>query len=252
MYAVFIAAFLAMHAVSILTSGLPYILGAFITSGAVLGALLILLRWVFAEPPETAAENIGLKKVPFRDMVPGLAVSVALLLAYPLLGAALNTTLALTATWPANLAGTFFTGGIAEEALFRGFLFGRLRRTMSFRRASLISMGVFSLAHLLLFTYLDWPIALLSTLLAVVTSVPLAYLFERGDNTIWSPALVHTTIRTIGMVVTTDQNYMGLAAAWMVCCMVVPYVVLAFSRDFRDIWKRQQPIAGGSADVRRP
>lgn len=251
MYAVFIAAFLAMHAMSILTSGLPYILGAFITSGAVLGTLLILQRGVFAEPPGTVAESIGLKKTQFRDLLPGLAVSAALLLTYPLLGAGLNTKLALTENWPANLVGTFFTGGIAEEALFRGFLFGRLRRTMSFRRATLLSMLVFSLAHLLLFTYLDWPIALLSTLLAVVTSVPLAYLFERGDNTIWSPALVHTTIRTIGMVVTTDQHYMGLAGAWMISCMVVPYVVLVFTRDFREIWNRQQPNSGRPADVGR-
>jgi hypothetical protein len=42
--------------------------------------------------------------------------------------------------------------------------------------------------HLLLFLWMEWPVALASLLLSAVLSFPLARLFELGGNTIWGPA----------------------------------------------------------------
>jgi hypothetical protein len=35
-------------------------------------------------------------------------------------------------------------------------------------------------------------LALFSTILSLASAFPFAYLFERGNNTIWAPALFHT------------------------------------------------------------
>lgn len=72
-----------------------------------------------------------------------------------------------------NLTGICLTGGLMEEMFFRGFLFRHLRESMHFRKAVFVSAILFTAAHLLLFTYMDWAIALSSTLLAVFMSVGL-------------------------------------------------------------------------------
>ena len=38
-------------------------------------------------------------------------------------------------------------------------------------------------------------------LVAAVTTVPLAYLYETGGNTVWAPAVVHTAIDSFKLVV---------------------------------------------------
>lgn len=241
----FTVGFLVMNAAAMATSELSYLPSAFFVTTAVLGILLLFRWWLFGEHLPTASEALGLKKTALSSILPGAIVVAALLLMYPVLSLVLRTPVYLTTSWASNLMGVFLTGGIAEEMLFRGSLFGSLRRQMSFRRAVFASMLVFTVSHLLLFTYLDWSVALMSTLLAVSTSIPLAILFEFGKNAIWGPVFVHTTIRTIGMVVATRQDNNSFSLAWILCCIVVPYIVLIFLPDIRKIWKRgpTNPVA---------
>ena len=55
-----------------------------------------------------------------------------------------------------SLPGLFAQAGIAEELLFRGYLFGHLREGRSFWRAALLSMPPFLAVHLLLFFQMDF------------------------------------------------------------------------------------------------
>lgn len=242
-YLIFFIAFLTMHFTGVLVAGLPYILNAVITMSVVLLITMGLSRWLMGESFATSLFRGGIRLTGWKHLIPGVIVSAVLLLAYLVLGFFLNTKLVLTTHWFLNLTGLSLTAGIMEEFVFRGFLFGYLRQGKSFLQAALISMLCFSLAHLLLFTYIAWPIALLSTVLAAGSSIPLAYLFEKGGNTIWSAAIVHTTIRTIGLVVTTDdQNYSNLASGWIMACLVLPYLVLLFYKDFRQLSAKSKPI----------
>ena len=100
------------------------------------------------------------------------------------------------------MPGLFAQAGIAEEVLFRGYLFGHLRRGRSFWRAALLSMLPFVAVHLLLFATMPWPIAAAALLLAVIVAFPLARLYELGGATIWAPALLHFVIQgTVKIVV---------------------------------------------------
>lgn len=229
-----------MHFTGVIVAKLPYILNALITSITVIGLLLLILKWDNKSSIISISNNLGFKKTNLKSIAPGIILSVALLLIYPLLSILLNVKIFLAENWIYNLIGLSLTAGIAEEMLFRGYLFGSLRREMNFRKAAILSSVLFTLAHLVMFSYMAWEVALLSTLLAISTSIPLAFLFERGNNTLWSPAIVHTVIRTIGLVVTTDEIYfMKFSLLWITVILVLPYIVLLFYKDFRTIWSKE-------------
>lgn len=240
LYVIFIVVFLVMHFTGAMVAGLPYFVNALITSATVFGAFLLLQQWNSKRSLNKIISETGFKKSGLKSILPGIIISTALILAYPLLGLLLKAEIMLAKNWLLNLSGLFLTAGLTEEMLFRGYLFGSLRRKISFRKAILTSALCFTLAHLLMFSYMDWPVALLSTLLAVAISAPLAFLFERGHNTVWSPAIVHTAIRTIGLVVTVDEKYfMQFSMMWIAACMILPYIVLIFYNEFRSIWTKQ-------------
>ena len=121
--------------------------------------------------------------------------------------------------------GLFAQHGIAEELLFRGFTFGHLRAGRTFWRAAFLSLVPFVAVHLLLLTSLSLPLALASISLAVASSLPFAYLFDRGHRTIWAPALLHFAAHAIKLVNILDAFYTPAALAWMATCAVVPYLV---------------------------
>ena len=110
---------------------------------------------------------------------------------FPLFARATATPIAARDGWPLLLPGLLAQGGIAEECLFRGYLFGHLRRERSFWRAAWLSVPPFVAVHLLLFTYMPVPVAAAATLLSLVMSFPLARLYDLGGGTIWAPALLH-------------------------------------------------------------
>ena len=119
----------------------------------------------------------------------------------------------------------FAQAGIAEEVLFRAYLFGQIRAGRILRRAAGLSMLPFVAVHLILFFSMAWPIALASVLLAVVISFPLAYLFELGGGTIWAPAFLHFVVQATVKVVVFPDGAESFALAWMAASALVPLLV---------------------------
>ena len=129
--------------------------------------------------------------------------------------------------WLSLLPGLFAQGGIAEEVLFRGFLFGHVRQGRTFWRAAVVSMVPFVIVHLLLFFSMSWPIALASVLLAIVVSFPMAHLYELGHNTIWGPAILHFVIQSTVKVLAFPHGAEPFALVWMAASAMVPLLVFA-------------------------
>ena len=140
----------------------------------------------------------------------------------------------LTATfypgWLALVPGLFAQGGIAEEVLFRGYLFGHIRAGRTFWRAACLSMLPFVAAHLVLFATMPWPIALASVLLSIIISFPLAHLYELGGHTIWAPALLHFVIQGTVKVLVVSPGPETFAVAWMAASALIPLLVFAVKR----------------------
>ena len=152
-----------------------------------------------------------------------LCVCLALLAVIPIYAARGGSPLSYPG-WVWLLPGLFAQAGIAEEALFRGYLFGRLRRGRTFWRAAALAAVPFVLVHLILFATMPWPIALAAVLLSVILSFPLAHLFELGGHTIWAPALLHFTVQgTIKVLELPGDTTSPLV--WMAASAIIPFAV---------------------------
>ena len=154
-----------------------------------------------------------------------LLVSLVLLAVVPAYIAIAGADWGLYPGWVALLPGLFAQGGIAEEALFRGFLFGRLRQGRSFWRAAFLATLPFLAAHLYLFATMPFAIALASVLLSTIISFPLAKLFDAGGNTIWGPALVHFVVQATPKIVETDAMF---PLIWIAAAGVLPFLAFAW------------------------
>ena len=135
--------------------------------------------------------------------------------------------------WISLLPGLFAQAGIAEEVLFRGYLFRHLRVGRTFWRAAAVSMLPFVSVHLILFFSMPWPIAVASVLLAIIISFPLAYLFELGGDTIWAPAILHFVIQATVKVIVFAHGAESFALVWMAVSAVVPLVIFTVKAPTR-------------------
>ena len=198
-------------------------------AGVVIAAL-IGIEWLFFQrSPATAVRLLGLGRSTRLGLIVGLALSVLLLAVIPAYAYLQEVTIAGYPAWGWLVPGLFAQAGIAEEALFRGYLFRHLRQGRSFWHAAGLATLPFALVHLYLFWTLPWPLAAASVLLAIIISFPLAYLFELGGNTIWAPALLHFTIQgAIKILVLPDG--LTIPLLWMAASATIPWLAFAFGR----------------------
>lgn len=193
---------------------------------------LFVLEWAFfATPPRVARRSLGLVAPGRRAALGAVGLSALLLAFFPVHAAATGLPLAFRPDALALVPGLLAQGGIAEETLFRGFLFRHVRADHAFWPAAFLSMLPFTAVHLPLFFTQGFAVGLASTLLALVLSFPLAALFEWGRNSIAGPALVHFVIQgSIKVLDLPPERMMPMALAWMAACATVPWLVFALWR----------------------
>jgi membrane protease YdiL (CAAX protease family) len=173
--------------------------------------------------PVRALAALGLRAPDLRALLWACALVGLLLCFYPVFAAATGAQLSMRADAIPLAIGMLAQGGIAEEVLFRGFLFRRLREGRSFwRAASLAAMG-FVAVHSLLFLTLDFALALASLLLSLSLSFPLAWLFERSGGSIWPPAIVHAVLQGAIKLVEAGEHFFAMAIAWMILGALLPW-----------------------------
>ena len=230
-----------------LVLGLFLIFGLFHGSATILGSdrgqrgiligLLIVAATAAADrfllPRRRGARQLGLGRPRTKGIVVAFGIAFVLLLVGILFVRARGLTPAFYPGWISLLPGLFAQAGIAEEVLFRGYLFGHIRVGRTFWRAAALSMLPFVSVHLVLFVSMPWPIALASVLLAVVISFPLACLFELGGETIWAPALLHFVIQATVKVVVFSQGAESVALVWMAASALIPLLVFTVRSSTR-------------------
>lgn len=205
-------------------------------TGVVIGLLVVTATVVvegviFRQPPRLAARSLGLGRPRAGGLVAAAAVCVVLLLVVPVFAIVTAESPIVLPGWWRLLPGLFAQAGIAEEVLFRGYLFGRLRQGRSFWRAAGLSILPFAAVHLVLFLTMAWPIALAALILSIVLSVPLAHLFELGGSTIWAPALLHFVVQgTVKVITFSDTAGSGFPLLWIAASALVPMCALLVPR----------------------
>jgi membrane protease YdiL (CAAX protease family) len=169
---------------------------------------------------------LGLAAPSGGALLAGAALSALLLTCLPLLGTLAGVRLELRdhAAWLA--LGMFAQGGIAEETLFRGFMYRHLRASRTFWRAAGLSALPFAAAHVPLFWSLDAGVALLALGMAIAWSFPLAWLFDRAGGSIWPGAILHAAMQSgIKVLADVDAAFLSLAVAWVALGLTAPWTL---------------------------
>jgi membrane protease YdiL (CAAX protease family) len=201
-----------------------------ISAGVMLLLALGCEMLLFANRPPQALRQLGYGRPVVRPIAVALLLSGLMLLFFPLLSLVTGAQLSLSSGWLLTLVSIVIFNGLAEETLFRGYVFGHLRQMSTFFHAGLISLLFFAAAHLFLFVRNPFAIALAGTLVAVTAAFPMAYLFERGNYTIWAPVVLHVATHAIRLVAIPEAVYMPAVVAWLVMQIFLPLLVFAFRR----------------------
>jgi membrane protease YdiL (CAAX protease family) len=193
----------------------------------VVAATLTAQRWLHGGTLLEAARSLGLGIPRLRGLAAACASCASLAIAQTavVLASGAEVTYDAMSVW--LLPGLFAQAGVAEGTLFRGYLFGYVRRRFPFWRAWFVSMIPFVAVHLFLFLTMPWPVAMASVLLAATTSIPLSHLYELGGRTIWAPALLHFSIQSVPKIfIPADSARLTFPLTWMAVCGVLPLLVL--------------------------
>ena len=195
----------------------------------VLSLLVLVEALLFGRRPKAALAALGLGRPAARGLVIATAVSSLLAALMPLCVLAAGGDLgALLPGWPLLLLGMFLQHGVAEETLFRGFLFGHVREGRAFWPAAWRAMVPFAAAHAPLFLLMPAPVAAAAAALAVATSFPLSRLYDEGGRTIWAPAIVHTVINSVKLLdLNGSADIAVFATLWTACAAAVPFLAFA-------------------------
>lgn len=211
-----------------------------VVAACVLSAGWAVQRWLHRE----TLTDIGIRVGASRGIVVALMLSLLLVGATAIWFAATGATSRFhpNAIWLA--LGILAQGGIAEELVFRGYLFGHLRRKRPFWRAALLSVAPFSIVHLTLFATMDWAIALAALILSIALSFPYARLYEVSGGAIWAPALLHAVTQAAPKLLIVENAIFPIV--WMAMALVVSWLIFFIPAP------REAPAAKLRRDVRSP
>ena len=197
----------------------------------VVASLFAIERLLFLRRSAETWRFLGLGRPSAKSLVVSGALGAVLLALLPLFAMVLDTSLGISASSAWIVFGLFAQAGIAEETLFRGYLFHHFRISHPFWRAAGASAIPFVAVHLILFASMPWPVAAGATLVSVATSFAFAHLFEMGRFTIWAPAFLHFVIQgAIKLVAVDEAATSQLQLLWIAASALVPFAAFFVTR----------------------
>lgn len=207
----------------------------------VVGAIIFVEIFLFGNSFIESVRKIGLMPPKMISILIVFVISFLMLLMVIVFAFATNSSFSFYSNWYLLIPGLFFQAGIAEETLFRGYLFGHIRQKYGFWKAAFLSAIPFILIHLFLFYLFDFAIALASIILSIISSFPFARLFELGGKTIWTPAILHFIIQgTVKVLVASGEKAELFPLVWIVICAIIPLLVFAFPQQSSETDKCKQ------------
>ena len=202
-----------------------------LVAAVVLAGIVATECWLFGADPGLAVRNLGLGVPRRRGIAAAILIAAGLWATIPVFTVVTGSDVRLAPGWLGFVPGLFAQAGIAEETLFRAYLFGHLRASRRFWPAAALSLLPFVAVHLPLFLTMESSVAAAALLLAAATAIPFARLYELGGGTIWAPAIVHTVIQgTVKVVAVPDEWTLPFVLSWMMASAVLPFAAFAVRR----------------------
>jgi len=198
---------------------------------AVCAVLVVLVLW--RVPVRSAPVALGLGRPALPGLVVAAAVAVLCVAGYLLFTPLTGRPLGTPPGWLGLLLGVFLFNGVAEELAWRGYVFGALREGRTFWRAVLLSMPLLALTHVPIVLSSGLLVGIVAMVVAAVTTLPFAYLYELGGRTIWAPALVHAAIDVFRALTVDPADTVVFSLYVSAIALVVPLVAFALGRLVR-------------------
>lgn len=229
----FLAGFAVVVAVLMTTSSVDATgrLGLAILA-AVFAAALVVERTLYARSARSAVRLLGFGRPPITPLVTATLVAGLIQLVYPILTAITGAVPQLRPGWPWLLVGVFAFHGLAEELVWRGYAYRRLRVGRGFWPAVLWTMPLVAATHVPIVVTSGPAVGLAAMVVAAVTALPLAWLFDAGRGTLWAPAVVHAGIDSFKLVEVPAPALTTFSLLLAGVSLVVPLAVLAVPRRF--------------------
>jgi len=187
-----------------------------LSGGGLPGFVLVLLIALVVVP-----RPLGFGRPPVRAVVLALGTGALIQAVYLFVDARLRP------DWLWLLAGTFLFNGLAEELVWRGYVYRRLRETRPFWRAVLLTMPFVAVAHVPIIVSSGWVVGTAALAVAAVTSAPLARLYDLGRGTLWAPAILHAAIDAFKLVTVPPAEAVRFSLLLSAASVLIPLLILA-------------------------
>jgi len=226
----FIILFALFRGLGFLTANFDWTWAQILICVVVVSGVTIAWSRIRKVPLAQSFRDVGFGVPNWRVIGVAVVLSALMLAFFPLYSSLTNVRLPLQSNWPWILIGIITGVGIAEETLFRGYVFNFLRKKRTFWKAATLSMIVFGAMHLLLLLWLPLPIAIAAIILAIIAAYPTAYLFETANRTIWPSAILHTTALATNLFEIPAQMTVSLSLLWIGVVLIGLFLVFVAAR----------------------
>ena len=236
----FIILFALFSSLGFLLPNLDWTLVRMLICIIIVGGVTIAWSIIHKLPFRQSLRDVGFGVPDWRVVGVAAVISALMLTFFPIYSSLTGVTLDLPRKWLWILLGIVTGVGIAEETLFRGYVFNFFRKRFSFWKAANLSMLLFGFMHLLMFLWLPIPIAVAAILLAIIAAYPTAYLFEQGNRTIWAPAIMHSAALATNLFVIPLEISISLSLMWIGVVLISLFLVFVLGRlIFRNQFQKQ-------------
>lgn len=201
----------------------------------------VALEMVLYQKELTAAlSDLGVTRFSWTGIRLTMIYLLPLLIFFPLFALIANTPLATQPNWQWWVFSAVLVNGPVEETMMRGYVFRHLREGRTFWRSATLSTIYFAGYHLPLILTAGTLIGIIGVTVAVPLGFLTAYIYERGNNTIWGPALLHAVNNGLIFVFAFPDDIQPLSSSlYMSLGVVVSTVMLALA--YRGGYGRNQP-----------
>jgi membrane protease YdiL (CAAX protease family) len=129
--------------------------------------------------------------------------------------------------------------------MMRGYVFQHLRQGRGFWRAATLSTVYFAGYHLPLILTAGPMIGIVGVVFAVPMGFLTAYIYERGENTIWGPALLHAVTNGLAYIFVYTPETQAIASSLYLGVGILTSIIMmvwAYRANYgREAARRLQP-----------
>lgn len=177
-------------------------------------ALPIVLEMVFYRKGLSQALNdIGITRFSWTGIRFAVIYALPLAALFPILSLLTNSPVTMRPNWEWLLVNIILVNGFAEEIMMRGFVFRHVRKGRPFWRAAMLSTLYFAGYHLPIILSSGLVIGIMAVIIAIPLGFLTAYIYERDNNTIWGPGLLHVINNGLVMLLVFPNDVQPIASS---------------------------------------